>query len=257
METTGWKRSQHHRAFFETISQPTLEVAWIHPRVDYRTCRALSFLISLLINSTHGSLYREFREDKGWTYGLDGFVSQRHDTTVLGLTFPVNNEEQVDFIRGVLFERIINASSDQELVEREIRRYQCSQVYNFQTANEIINSASYGLMTYGMVPTEAQWQEAVEAIADPVWRQSLVAEYLSEKNMGSVCFMPERREKVFARQKPAGRKITVAEPVAEITVSGYFFEFGDDDSGASEPIRIPIPNPVTFLPKITALSGEQ
>ena len=195
-----WGKKDYHKTFFDTVSQPTLEVGWIHPRASYQEFRAISFILSVLINSTHGSLYQEFREEKGWTYGLDGYVSQRQYTSIFGLTFPVNTIQQVDYIRECLHDRIQAAISDQQLIDNEIARYLCNQVYNFQTADDIIGGASYDLMTYNQIHTEQESCESVESMTDLSWRQKIVDTYFQAKDMGSVCFMPERREKVFLRE---------------------------------------------------------
>jgi predicted Zn-dependent peptidase len=198
-----WNDPSYRKCYFETVSQPTLEVAWVHPRMPYAEFRAASLLVSLLVNPTHGSLYREFREEKGWAYGLDGYCQQRPHNTVIGLSFPVNAADQVDYIRDCLQERIRKAAADQALVEAEIGRYVSSQVYNFQTAGDIIGGASYDLDTYGCIHTETEWLTAVENVANPDWRRYIVTTYFQEADMGAICFMPERRRRVLARDLSA------------------------------------------------------
>lgn len=197
---TGWQQREYHTAFFESVSQPTLEVAWIRPRLDYREFRAVSFFISLLTNSIHGSLHHEFREEKGWTYGLDGYAQHRHAHSVFGLSFPMNKVEHVEYVRDCLLERIETAIGNQALVEAEIARYIGSQVYSYQTAGSILDGASYDLDTYGRIYTEAEWQEAVRAIADPAWRQEVFRRNFNPNDQGMVCFMPERRHMVPVRE---------------------------------------------------------
>ena len=204
MEPTTWAERSYKTAFFETISQPTLKVAWLHPRATYEEAEGLSFIISLLINTTHGPLYEEFREERGWVYGLEGFCSQRENNLLLGLTFPVNQAEQVQFIRECLLDRIRVAVFDQDLVEHEIMRCMHNQVYNYQTAGEIISSASRDLMTYGRTYSEKEWMLAIKKMVDPAWRIGLWERYFKESEMGEVCFMPERRKLVPERM---GKKI--------------------------------------------------
>ena len=197
-----WADPQFRYCYFDTVSQPTLEVAWIHPRLDYATFRAASFLLSLLINSTHGALHTELREQKGWTYGLDGYCQQRPSNTLIGISFPVNTKEQIEYIRECLLERIVTASENQDLVEAEIGRYVHSQVYNFQTAGEIMGGAAYDLDTYGCIHSEEEWSAAVHAVADKAWRRSIVGKLFGPENQGSICLMPERRHKVLMRELP-------------------------------------------------------
>lgn len=200
IQPVSWANPHFRYCYFDTVSQPTLEVAWIHPRLAFPEFRAISFLISLLINSTHGALHHEFREQKGWTYGLDGYCQQRPANTMFGLSFPVNTKEQIEYIRDCLLERIERASDDQRLVEAEIGRYIHSQVYNFQTTGDIMEGASYDLDTYDRIYTEAEWSTAVQKIADKKWRQKMVRTYFAAEQMGSLCLMPERRHKILARE---------------------------------------------------------
>ena len=195
-----WADPNYRTVFFDTVSQPTLEVAWLRPRTGYQEFRAISFIVSLLTNSIHGALYQELREEKGWTYGLDGYAQQRHQNTVFGLSFPLNNVKQVDFVRECLLERIASAIDNQALVEAEIARYVSSQVYSYQTASSILEGASYDLDTYGRIYAEGEWQEAVRMVGDPKWRKRIFTEHFSAKDMGSICFMPERRHMVPERE---------------------------------------------------------
>jgi predicted Zn-dependent peptidase len=190
---TTWGRKEYHTAYFDTVAQPRLEVAWIHPRLEYNEYRAVCFMINLLINTTQGPLYHEFREERGWTYGLDATCMLREHSLVAGLSFPVNKLEQVEFIRECLHERIRKAFEDQTLVENEIIRQLGIQVYNYQTAGSIVSSASADILTHGTIKTESDYKEGISAMADPAWRMSILEKYFRPEEMGSVCFMPERR----------------------------------------------------------------
>jgi len=195
-----WENPDFRTEYFDTVGQPTLEVAWVHPRLSYEDFRAVSFIISLLTNSTHGTLYRELREEKGWTYGIDGFCQQRNQNTICGLSFPLNTIEQVDFVREVLAERIQTAIKDQTLVENEIRRYIGSQIYGYQTASDIISGASYDLITHGRIYSETEWLAAIERLRNPAYRQQIADRYFSVEHMGQMLFMPERRTLVPKRE---------------------------------------------------------
>ncbi|MBU6389314.1 insulinase family protein [Patescibacteria group bacterium] len=192
---TVWKQKEYHTVFFESVTQPRLEVAWIHPRLAYPEFRAVCFLLILLINTTQGPLYQEFREEKGWAYSLDSACMQREHNTVLSLTFPVNSQAQVEYIRDCLPERIQTAAKNQKLVEQEIVRQLANQVYSYQTAGSIISTASAELISLDRIHTEAELEEAVRAMANPSWRKYIVDTYFRAQDMGSVCFLPERRKK--------------------------------------------------------------
>jgi predicted Zn-dependent peptidase len=196
---TTWGKRTFHKAFFDTVPQPRLETAWIHARPGFDDYRALCFFISLLVNSTQGPLHVEFREEKGWTYGLEGGCSLREGHIVLSLAFPVNTLEQVEYVRDCLVERIQAASADQVLVEAEIRRQLGNQIYAYQTAGSIASSASSDLIAWGKIHTEAQCDAAIRRMADPTYRKLLVDTYFAPEDMGSMAFLPERRKLVFER----------------------------------------------------------
>ena len=195
ISATAWVHKDFHTVYFDTVAQPRLEVAWIHPRLEYHEFRALCFIINLLVNTAQGPLYKEFREEKGWVYGLDGSCLLREHNTVFSLTFPVNTSTQVDFIRECLLDRITKALHNQQLIEDEIKRQIGNQVYAYQTAGTIISGASTDLINYGVIHTEQEWRETVEAMRDPAWRNYIFETYLREADMGSACFMPERRHR--------------------------------------------------------------
>lgn len=204
---TTWTKRSYHQVYFESITQPTLRVTWIHPRLNYREFQAVSFLVSLMINTTQGPLYREFREEKGWVYSLDGFTSQRHYNTLCGFTFPVNQSWQMDYILENLADRLTKASLDQDLIQKEITRHLGNQVYFYQTPGEIIASASQELITYGEIHTEEEWRQSLIALADPAWRQEVVRKYFDIKQAGAIGLLPERRKMVPARQNNNNAKL--------------------------------------------------
>lgn len=192
---TVWGRKDYHLVYFDTVAQPRLEVAWIHPRLSYEEYRGVCFIINLMVNSTHGPLYREFREEKGWTYGLDALCMIREHNLVAGFTFPVNSLEHIDYIRNCLAERITSALNDQELIENEVKRQIGIQVYNYQTAGSIVSSASTDIITHGCIYTETEFEQALKKMLDPAWRSYIVGTYFKSEDMGSVSFMPERRQR--------------------------------------------------------------
>ncbi|MEI6477714.1 MAG: insulinase family protein [bacterium] len=193
IEPVRWTRREHHQVFFDSVSQPRLETTWIHDRPSWEDYCALNFFLNLLVNTTQGPLYREFREEKGWTYGLDSDCDFREDNLVLNLSFPVNTVAQAEEIRACLDDRIQKAASDQKLVEDEITRQLGSQVYSFQTAGSIVTDASQDLINHGRIYTEAEHTKAVRNMADPEYRKSLLRHYFDPTERGSVLFLPERR----------------------------------------------------------------
>ena len=201
-----WANRSFRREYFDTVTQPTLEVAWIHPRLPFAEYRAASFIISLLVNSTHGILYRELREEKGWTYGIDGYCTQRERNTLFNFSFPLNTPEQAEYVHSVLQERIQTAITNQDLVEDEIRRCRGSQVYHYQTPSDITDGASFDLTTYGHIHSEADWLMATEALRDPAFRSEIANRYFQVSDAGAMLFMPERRQLVPRRLAEAATK---------------------------------------------------
>ena len=189
MSDTHWINKDYRTVSFESITRPTLEVAWIHPRVSPKEVIAIGFILGLLTNYVHGTLYREFRQEKGWVYSLDHFLTN-HKQTFFGLTIPVNSEEQIQYLRDVLTDRIRAAVTDQKTVENEIRRRLNNQVYSYQTVSSIMNSASGALISNKKIMTEADWQQAIEAMRDEKYRLTILEHYFKPEHMGEVGFTP-------------------------------------------------------------------
>lgn len=193
IKPTTWGHKEFHTKHFDTIPQPHLEIAWLHARPTHKEYLGICFFINLLTDSTQGPLHKEFREEKGWAYNLESNHLLREETLMMGLTFPVNTLDQVEYIRKVLPERISTAGKNQQLVEDEITRQIGSQVYYYQTAGSIISSASRQILAHGKIYTEKEYQEALIAMKDPTWRTHIIETFFSEKELGSLCMMPERR----------------------------------------------------------------
>lgn len=191
IKPSTWIRKDYHTASFPSVAQPRLEFVWIHSRPDYKEYRGICFLINALVNTTQGPLYREFREEKGWTYGLDATCVLREHNVIAGLSFPVNEIAQVQYIRENIADRIHKAVSNQQLIDDEITRQLGNQVYMFQSAGSIISTASSEFMQYGLIHTEAEHREAVRAMSEPSWRNHVFSTFFKESDMGSMCFLPE------------------------------------------------------------------
>jgi predicted Zn-dependent peptidase len=184
-----WADPKFRYVSFDTVSRPTLEVAWIYPRVNQRERVSISFILSLLTNHVHGSLYQELRQQKGWVYSIDHFMTS-HRQTLFGMSFPLNTIKQVEYVRGILHDRIMDAINNQEMVEQEIRRRLNNQVYNYQTASSIMNQASTYLIGNKKILTEKEWKEAIEAMANPAWRLEIVNRFFKPEEMGEIGFTP-------------------------------------------------------------------
>ena len=190
---TTWAHQGYQEAQFDTVSQPRLELAWIHDRPSYEEYLGICFLITMLINSTQGPLYREFREEKGWTYGLEGMCSLREHNLLMGLSFPVNERSQVAYIRTHIHDLITQAVHNQQLIEDELRRQLALQVYSYQTAGSIISAASNSLVSHGKIYTEQEYREGLEKLRDSTWREHLLTTFFKPEDMGELCLLPEEK----------------------------------------------------------------
>lgn len=189
MNDARWTDPTFRYIPFDTVSRPTLEVAWIYPRVTPRERTSIGFVLTLLTNHVNGALYQELRQKKGWVYNIDHYMTS-HRQTLFGMSFPLNTLKQVEYVRGILHERILAAINNQEAVEQEIRRRLNSQIYNYQTAGSIMNQASSYLIGNKKVLTEKEWKEAIEAMRDPAWRQEIVNRFFKPEEMGEIGFTP-------------------------------------------------------------------
>lgn len=189
MNDAHWTDPTFRYVPFDTIGRPTLEVAWIHPRVSQQERTAISFILSLLTNPVHGTLYQELRQKKGWVYSIDQYLTS-HRQTIFGMSFPVNTLKQVEYLRGILADRIRDAIHNEAAVEQEIHRRLNSQVYNYQTAGSIMNQASHHLIGNKKIFTELEWQQAIEAMREPAWREEIITHFFKPEEMGEIGFTP-------------------------------------------------------------------
>jgi predicted Zn-dependent peptidase len=190
MADTHWVNPAFRIVPFDTVTRPTLEMAWIHPRTSYREKIGIDFILALLTNYVHGTLHQEFRHEKGWTYGLNYFFNN-HRQTLFGLSFPVNTIEQLQYIRQHIGDRIEKTIKNQKLVEREIKRRINNQVFNYQTTGAIMAGASRDLIGNKKIHTEKEWQKEILAMEDIEWRKELVERFFRHAAMGEIGFVPE------------------------------------------------------------------
>ena len=189
MADSHWVDPTFREVTFPTVTRPTLEMAWIHPRTTYSERLGIDFILGLLTNPVQGSLFKELRQKRGWTYGIRSSFTN-HRQTIFGLSFPVNNREQIEHIRSTFFNRLEESITDQELVEREITRRLNNQVHHYQTTATIMAAASRELIGAKKIPTEREWQKEIKSMTSLSSRRKIVQRFFTRTAMGEIAFMP-------------------------------------------------------------------
>jgi len=189
MHDTRWTDRTFRLVAFDDVTRPTLEVAWIHPRVTQKERTGIEFLLGALTNNIHGSLFEELRHKRGWVYNLRHFIAS-HKQTMFGLSIPVTSVKHIEALRDIIHERIVATSNDQAKMELEIRRRLNNQIYRFQTATSIMQQASNSLIGSKLIHNERDWEEAIAAMANQEWRNRLLEQFFKKEQIGEIGFIP-------------------------------------------------------------------
>ena len=161
------------------------------PTYDFETELTLDFIGDYLTNPFTGPLHHWLRNEKGWTYGLNGSVEVQHDQIKWILEFPLNDAEAIQEIRRELPGRIHTALTDTEAITLEKQRQINGGVFNWQTAKSRINSAADCLQDMGRIPPEAEFKQLLETMDRPGKLSSLFDQYLHDDARGEFLALPQ------------------------------------------------------------------
>lgn len=188
----GWKDASYRALPFESVRMPTLEAAWVFPGyLDYAERNKLSFVMRLLDNFVHGSFIEELRHKRGWMYGMDSHTDFRRSAVTYGFSFPLQNEDQIHFVRDWMHEAIWGAVRDDSLVHTEIERRKANFAYWYQTAGAVMEDAGGLLRTYDKLYTAQDFFSIMDAMSDRNERERILSTYFSRSGFGEMAFLPE------------------------------------------------------------------
>lgn len=190
VEEVRWVRPQYHEVSLDDVSQPTLEVAWIKERSSYAERVGIMFLFDLWCNSVHGHIYQILRHEKGWVYDVDWYFMNRPNQQLYGMTFPVMDVLIIQHIRDQLLDWMKESLADQEAVEREIHRRFRRKVTWYETAVGSIETEVDVYRIEGRHISHAEWEAAITAMGDVVYRTKLFETFFSKDSFGEMAFLP-------------------------------------------------------------------
>ncbi len=187
-----WKDASYRTVPFDSVRMPTLETAWVFPGyLDYTERTKLSFVMRLLDNFVHGSFIEELRHNRGWMYGMDSHTDFRRGAANYGFSFPLQNEDQINFVREWMHEAIWGAVRDERLVLTEIERRKANFAYWYQTAGAVMEDAGGLLRTYERLYTAQDFFTTMDAMADASERERILTTYFTRSGFGEMAFLPE------------------------------------------------------------------
>ena len=185
-----WVNKEYREVAFDTVSQPTLEMAWICPKASVKDRLGLAFFFQMLCNSVHGHLYQILRHEKGWVYDLDWYLNESTYEQVYGFTFPVMDTATIQIIRQEIYGWMEQAIGDQAMVEREIHRRFRKQVTWYETAGGCVETEADIFRTEKRQVSYVEWCDGIESMRDEKYRQNLFQTYLDKKYLGELAFLP-------------------------------------------------------------------
>jgi predicted Zn-dependent peptidase len=189
---TEWKHKDYHEKKFKDVNNMMyMTNAIFHERADFQTMRGMTFIFNLLTNNVHNNLHHWLREEKGWTYGLSYHISNNIREWSWSLDIPLDEAKHVQAVREELHERIITIISNQDMVSSEVDRIIKSEVFSYQTLDDILDSAMDDLGDYGQIYSEKEFIEAKERCRDVVYLRQLYDSYIAPPNAGEFCALPE------------------------------------------------------------------
>ncbi len=192
IEEAFWVKPEFHVTHFENISEPSVELNWLRSvEIKAEEWIAICFILRLMVNTVHGVMYKELRHVKGWAYNMDWNASSYPTQYRYGFFFPLNNLEEINYTRSVIFERIEQALQNQELIELEVERRIATKAHGYQTSPAISDSAIDDLRTYGKVHSETEWEEFINKMLDPEYREKIRQAFFTRDGYGETAFFPE------------------------------------------------------------------
>lgn len=152
-----------------------------------------SFAIGLLINSIQGPLFEWLRNEKKWVYGLDYMNDISYENTFWYLSVPLSKKENVEEVRTKLRQKIVEAFSNQKLIESEKNRFLGKRLYRFETIEDLVEAEVNTICNYDLVLSE---EEIIKVVMD-IKTEDLLQ--LLESCTGEILVMPKKKQKFSFR----------------------------------------------------------
>lgn len=191
-EQLRWNEQEYHERSFRDTNRYELRIGGIVTHEpDVLKHRVVRFIGRYLVNSVHGPLFQWLRNDKGWSYDIGFSCDTSRNYVDWSFYIPLENRQQVRAVRTQFWSRARTALQDKQTVEKEVVRVLGTQVFHFQTLDDILYAAWSDLRQYKRIISEREWQEMTEACRDTDLLLSVWDEYYAnEETCGSFCAVP-------------------------------------------------------------------
>ncbi len=188
-----WQDKAYRVQHFRDTSRHTYVIGGIiTPNPDLQRERQLRFIMSYLINSTHGALYNWLRRDLGWTYGLSMDYAVNEQGLDWEMRFPVNSLPQVEQVRREWRSRALQALGDSKAVQLEVDRLLGMSMYWYNSPESIFYSAARDLDVYGQIVTATERREYIRGCSSSKQLLALFEQYWHHDEIGEYCAAPEK-----------------------------------------------------------------
>jgi predicted Zn-dependent peptidase len=188
----AWADKSYRVKRFRDASRYILTLGdFFQPVPDMQTVRQIRFILSYLVNTTHGALYGWLRHELGWAYNLSISVhDDKHQLSWL-LEFPVNDLQQVETIRQQWRNKAVVALNDRVAIDQEVQRLLGASAYWNQDAESIFGSAMRDLDKHGRIVSDNEWRAVINECNNSQRLLQVFEQSFDLSRMGSYCAAPE------------------------------------------------------------------
>jgi predicted Zn-dependent peptidase len=187
-----WVNREYHVASFRDIRRNLLTIGgFVQPMPGVETVRQLRFILSYLLNTTHGALYEWLRYDLGWSYDLSSNSDVAFDYFDWDITLPLQTMAQVEHVKHEWRGKAEQALAQQTGIDKEVDRLLGASAYWNISPEPMLNSAFDHWDTYGRIVSDTEWRELIESCRNRQKLQQLFDQYFAEGEIGIYCAVPE------------------------------------------------------------------
>jgi predicted Zn-dependent peptidase len=190
-EKVRWINKNYHEKSFNDVSRFIYYLGGFKHSVDLRTLTCVEFIGKLLTDPVTGILYEWLREEKGWVYDIGFYYDANKMESFWELDIPLNNLEQVEFVRKEIDNKIVGAIQDKKKVSDGIERYKSASVFNYQTLDSIMYVAASSLFTHGRIVSESESLGLLDSCKDPEFLLYVYENYFSPHVRGEFLAKPQ------------------------------------------------------------------
>jgi predicted Zn-dependent peptidase len=187
-----WKNREFHCKSFKDVGRYEYKIgAFTTDHISWMDKIAIDFIGNYLTNETHGVLYNWLRCNKGWMYELDFYSSAILGYMWWNFSIPCDSMEQVDSVRGELYNQITSGLRDKEKVNNEVNRIRNHQCFWYQKISEVLNFAEGEIVEGYSIKSMKDVNAAYDRCNDSAYLMSIYEKYFAPEHVGEFCAVPE------------------------------------------------------------------